>query len=518
MKKNEFFEWIKRFDSEEEKKLKKRTKALVENQRVFIKAVVNKIRIWKDTSKKSRKTFQNLLKGIRQKEGRNFTVGDLTDAISNRLKPFLYRFIITNETEQDELLKYQIIFKAAQKRHFSDAYFYYLDHRENSNQQQSHRSFNYFEEKSDINYLRYFNSEFQKYTFKTTQNYSDFKPEQVLYQTWQDSKTAFLIKHFRLACEILCLQSVVQEEEKQLETIDLSFLNQLFSDNDLSESIALQIYASLYQTFDVGNFENIEILRPIIQKALDNISIFTNEEQTSILILLLNIVGRVKKINPTEEVFSLLEKIAVFGFEKDIFGKEASIEENLYINLFSILQKQPLGKKLRNDFLHLLPTDNDRNWIKTYFDIQDCIENKEYYNTLILLKTLNNHNNFRFTLRKYILQLQCTLELQLKIDDNPNDYFHEQADAASDDRFQEILTNIDNALNYTKYLKKPTKDERQNFMNFVEITTMLFQKQLDTAEITIRLATDKAFAKDWLQKKFKQIKEVKKLKAAKVMI
>ncbi|MFK7948583.1 MAG: hypothetical protein AB8G11_13415 [Saprospiraceae bacterium] len=504
MKKKEFFEWIRLFNDSEKENLIKATKGLVPNQKTFFKDVINKIKKWQTNSIIN---FGDLTTKIEQKEGRNFTRGNFADAIRERLAPFLYRFIITNETTNDKLLKNQVLFKAVQKRHFTDTYYYhYLNEREVANKEQPQKSFDYYHEQSTIDYSRYFNAEFQKYTFKTTQNYTDFKAEEVLLNTWQNNKIAFLIKQYRLACEILCRQSIVKDNESVLNTIDFSYLNQQLTVNQLSESVALDIYSNIYQCFVTADFSDIEPIIPILHKTLDNYTIFTNEEQTSLLILLMNIVGRVKKINPTQTTIDLLEQIAIFGFENNIFGKESAIEENVYINLCDILKKNPLHKKLEKDWLILLPTEDDRIWVTTYLQIQKHIEKKEYYESLCLMQNLNHQNNIYFAFRKYIFQLMCMLELKLEIQKGEKQFHHKQEDIVSMDRFQDVLNNINYALSHTKYLQKPTKEEKEKFLNYVEAITLLYQENPDNDSIKQMLEGDTAmYAKAWLKQKFEII-------------
>lgn len=489
-----FYKWISILSKEEQKHLKKHTQVLNEKYGKFVTSALSRISDWQENRQKETIELENIVATSEQKEGKKYLSHFIKGM--NYLKSFLIDFLVLNQIKKDTVLTQKVLFKNAQERNFTEGYFYHLYQWEKGLEGQNNQSFDFSYNMFSVNYHRFFHPEFQKFKLKSHNNNQDYMPEVVLANSWEYLELFRLIAQTRLACEIEFQKLIVGKNKAILD--NLKELDTDAVQQKVEDSIPLKVYFEIYQWLKKKDFYDISKLQSVIYITIDHIRFFSVEEQYSLLILLNNCIGRMMRHSDENEVLKkMFADVTVIGFQDNIFGKEVDMDINFFLGLYDTVRfvYPDFAVSMKEKHIHKLPTKNDEEWVLTYINVRELMQEKAYYEAILILKELEHHNNYGLTMRKFVLLLQCTYDLQ-------NSTLNlKTEDISGLNSWMQIIENISKTFNTSNYLTKVSTSDRLTFFNFVAVASIFYLKTCSICEIKSIINNNPIFSIPWLNDK-----------------
>lgn len=194
MRKNFFFKWLYKL----EKDGKAISEYLTDTIRIdVIENSITKFNRWRKNGEPQEKSFDRHRNRIKKSFYNNQDIETEIHELNQKMVDFL----IINEHKKAELLKHKTLFDAAKHYNFPKEYFYHLEQRQKFNQKNNLRSLEYWYERFDINYHRFFHPKFTKHKPTAKVNHKSYEAYNVLQESWTDLQKVILIHKIRMACD-----------------------------------------------------------------------------------------------------------------------------------------------------------------------------------------------------------------------------------------------------------------------------------------------------------------------------
>lgn len=495
--KNSFFKWIFHLNAERQRVIQAFRKEGETAENIVVNTY-SKYKSWWKKEKVEEKDFDRHRKSILKRFFDNNQ--DTTTAEIHKLKSNLTNFITINEAENNPLLEQKILFGAAKRLNFQEAYFYHLQKRETLNINTKKQGAKYFLECFEVNYNRYFHPAFEKDKVKIELNNTTYFPEETIQQTWSNLQMFTLTAQMKLACELQVRK--VNYADKFIDSIkkDIDTAKQQIENYPFEVCKAAHIYKEIFDWLQFDNLENIAAFDKTKDKILDNIEIFPEKEQATILILLLNYGSVLYTKNPVESS-RIYHECSEFGFKNNIWAKETAMESSLFMNMFDLTYKNHLdfARKLHTVYIDKI-NETERQWVKDFINARLLFleKGKKYIDALNLVKNLENHRNYGFTLRRHIVILQCQYEIEKALENNVIKWSRKTANLCDDVAMEQTVTNFKKCIYTTQYFDQPSDQIKNAALNFITALFMIKNKTVSTDEVKKYLETNSTYAKDWL--------------------
>jgi hypothetical protein len=507
MQKNFFLKWIYQLEG-------KKTD-IIDHLReiIHVDIVKNSIDKFKNWRKKEggaiEKDFDRHRRGIERKFYPN---GNIAKEIHG-LNQEMVNFLILDEHKTSELLKHKTLFDAANRYNFPTEYFYHLEKRKEINNTQKHRSLDYWYEQFKINYHIFFHPEFIKHKYKTNINYETYESYTVLQNIWSDLQNAILIHKLRVACEIRSWRWLYNDtfEDFNFDEInrDIEQFKKGLKKNDIENTggfdnfNAILIYTELFEWLALDKLEDIEGFSNLKTKVIKNISLFPNDEQVAILIMLINYIITLffqkKRIGAVKKV---LFEVASCGFNERIF-LVTYIDSNLFLNIFDLLQED--YPDFTNDMFSKYSTciiPSEKLFVELFCMARMTAHKEDWYKALEYAEALEHYNNYTFAFRRGILTIEFQYEIKelWRTSYRPN--YLEGKKEIDDEDIKDTCESFYNSLSLTKFHKKPKMEEKVRVLNLIKGVKTLLGRTISIDEVESALAaTPRMMAYDWFKSK-----------------
>jgi hypothetical protein len=506
MQKNFFFKWIYKIEAKKSDVLE------YLRDFVHIKVAENSISKFKNWRKKgnvTEKSFDRHRKSIEKKFYPNGNIAKET----HRLNQEMINFLIIDEHKTSELLKHKTLFDAANRHNFSTEYFYHLEKRKEINNTQKHRSLDYWYEQFKVNYHIFFHPEFIKHKYKTNINYETYESYAVLQNIWSNLQNAILIHKLRVACEIRSWQWLYSDtfEDFNFDEInrDIEQFKKGLKKNDTDDTgnfdnfNAILIYMGLFEWLALEKLEDIEGFNNLKTKVIKNISMFPNDEQVAILIMLINYITKLFFLKKNiVAVKKMLFEVASYGFKERIF-LVTYIDSNLFLNIFDLLQQD--YPDFTNDMLSKYSTciiSNEKLFVELFCMARMAAHEKDWYKALECTEALEHDNNYTFAFRKGILTIEFQYEIKELWRISSRHAYLKGEKEIDDEDIKGTCELFYNSLSLTKFHKKPTLEEKMKVLNFIKGVKLLLEGTMKIDEIDLALkATPQMMAYEWFKSK-----------------
>jgi hypothetical protein len=493
--KNLTFKWITKLNELELRELRKYSKVLSPKLHKFIGNLVSRYYKWnRKEDAESKDDFIDESHDYSEKYFANFAKSMM------KIKQFMIDFLVVNEANKDKLLTEKILFKSAQRKNYSVGYFYHLHEWEKASMNQLNRSFDYEMDMYRVNYYRFFHPEFQKSKQLSHHNNTEYIPEEVLASSWNHLQVFSLIAQTRLACEIEYQKLKVANKGAYLTVIE-DDLNISLVAKYANKNIVLNVYFHIYKWLKNNNFEDVTTLKAIVPITVENIHLFSTEEQVSVLVLLNNCLGRLLRHSKDFETpIKLLSDIAIVGFEQNIFGRQLDLDLNFFLGLIDVIIHT--GDKptefLKNNTKKLI-REKDKDWANIYIKVRKLMQEKKFSEAIVELDTLYYSGEYALVTRRFVLLLQCTYELKQTINSTA---------PVSDIGLTELTTWLKNiktirrTFNESAYTQKASKtNEHIALFNFVRIISVIYLQTHSMYEIEEMIKNEVTYGIPWLKAK-----------------
>jgi hypothetical protein len=494
---NDFFlKWLNYLDKKELRDFRQYATLVLENLGIYVKAVIDRLSKWKNgkTDKKIEK-HSDLIKKIKEKEGDRYLTNITKD--NSTVKKTFVDFLVIKEAQKDAVFKEKILFKSAQKRNFSDGYFYQLLSWEKTLENTT-QSFDFEYDMFQINYFRYFHPEFQKSKPTSTHHKEEYIPKEVLANSWNHIELFRLIAQTRLACEIEYQKWKLEDKTGYLDEVghlDIGLIEQFIPQN-----VALNVYFKIYKWIKTKDFDDLNGLKTTITFAIENIQLFSVEEQMSILLLLNNCIGRTMRFSDKQvQLKIMLTDIAITGFTQDIFGKQTDLDLNFFLGMYDKVSEVNLdfARTIKDIHSQKLPTKSDNSWAIQCINARELMQECKFHEAYLLLKKLDNHSDYSLTTRKFVMLIQCVFEINKQVMSNEVKDIKIKG-VAEEETWMNIIKNIHKTFKHSSYTKNASKTkEHIALFKFAEVASMLFLRTHSLSEI--KNIIHNVHAADWLK-------------------
>ncbi|MFK7947146.1 MAG: hypothetical protein AB8G11_06140 [Saprospiraceae bacterium] len=501
--KNYTFKRIVKLNEFELKELKKHSKTLSPKLHKFIGNLIKRFNVWnKINDNTNEDKFIEQSHVYSTKYFANYAKSMV------KVKQFFTDFLVINEVNEDEVLKEKILFKSAQRKNYSDGYFYHLQEWEKTSNLQVERSFNYEYDMYRVNYYRFFHPAFQKSKLKTRHSSVDYIPEKVLSNSWEHLRLFTLIAQIRLACEIEYQKLKLSDRKDYLDNLEDLDIKLVEKHSD--ENIVLYIYYNIYKWLKVRDFYDFKTFETVVPITIENIQLFSEEEQVSVLMIIYNCIGRMMRYTQnSERLLKMNADIGLEGFRHNIFGKRLDLDLNFFLGFYDILSRTyPESISILYDNIDKLSTSNDKFWARTYINAHKLMKEGDFGNAINDLNQLNHFRNYTLITRKFVLLLKCTYELKLTIHDESNNY-HKRI--TSFETWLNIVKAVDKSLNNSEYMQKISREnEHIALYNFIEIVSAIYLQTYTMHEIDYMIRNKATYGVPWLKAKLKNYSQCPK--------
>lgn len=308
----------------------------------------------------------------------------------------LEEYLILQEVRTNKIKRQEILMSVAKSRRMVKEYFNAMEKQRKRRKKEENRSFEYLHQQFFFTYQDYFHPEIDK----AKKKYKGIAIHSIVKQANKELDLFYWTTKYRLACEMVLRNSNISGLED--DSLELPF----------SEEAApvLYMYQSIYTLFKT---RDSTLYPKVKQKVLTHLSKVNNEEQNSIIILLYNFngmqLGRASNVN---DVYQEMISIAKVGFEHNIFGREYSLGENLFIGFYQIARiiEPNWADILLKKYIPMLSPihqNNTLNFCQAFY----AFENKDFDEALDMLQQIE-YNNFNYLLRARVLLIMCYYELK----------------------------------------------------------------------------------------------------------
>lgn len=406
-------------------------------------------------------------------------------------------FIIKCELKRDKLLKHQLLFKAAERRNFSDTYFRELEIREELNQEKTEKTTAYLFEQYQIEYLRFFRSDVEKNKFKSTIQEVSYEPVKALQNIWKHLQILGLTMKIRMACQLKFWEKGKTDIVlKGYNDTEILYIKTNIKSYTKEEASAAHFYLELFEFLYSGDLNSYYQIKNTFIK---QIKLFSLEEQTSICILLSNhlvyLVGSEKENRAASYIAYLdLSKFAL----THIFSAYNYVSHDLFINFFTTAVKndKQFIKDLLTEHIKIVPPKYSKivKQVCQIFALFDLKGVQNYQAAKVIINNVSSTDP-AFIMRVRVFEIMIEYELQL-------------LDIKNEDNYKTTLLaeNFKRSINDTdglyKLWKTNMKEMNLNFLNAViAIDTYNKEKALEIIE----KAGNNINSKSWLLAKVKNL-------------
>lgn len=497
--KNFFFKWLYHFRTTEKQSLlsllqennqsSDYTEQLIENSYAKFKRWINKNTY---SDKDFERHYNKLSKNIYNEDKTRLDT-DLK-FLANEMESF----IINSEIQDKPKYRHQILFDKAKQVHFNEAYFHHLDALE-ACLTMDIKTADGFYDKFKIQEHRYFHTNFDKDKTKVELNGNYYEPEKFIQTCWENLTKFNLLSQIKMACELRTRKAIFDNDFKNFSAKKILHLKEEILEFQFEDFPEAHIYLELFQWLDFTRLEELETFDQSKNFIISKLHLFSKNEQSLILVYLMNFVGKVYK---TESEISIdwYYQLAKIGFEQ-IWTKEMPVESSLLMNIYDLTyQKYPnFAAKIITDYTIKLSVQ-EKNWMIAFFQARQAFNAKEYVKALKLVKPLIHHKNYGLTLRKYILMLQAKYELYLTLANTPlrTKYL---LNLGSEEAIKETIINLKTYINKSHYFKQPSNVQKKATENFITIIEHLINQTATTDEMKKQLNQHPTYSYTWLAEK-----------------
>jgi hypothetical protein len=321
---------------------------------------------------------------------------------------------------------------------------------------------------------------------------------------------AILIHKLRVACEIRSWRWLYSDTFVDFNFDEINREIEQFRKNidankpdNFDNFKAVFIYIELFEWLALEKLEDIEGFNNLRLKVIENISIFPNDEQVAILIMLINYTAKLFDQKEKIEIIKImLFEVASCGFKGGIFGV-TYLDSNLFLNIFDMLYKDYTD--FTNEMFEkysacIVP--HEKLFVELFCTARIAAHEKDWYKALENATALDHCNNYVFAFRKGVITIEFQYEIRELWETSSRLSYLKGKKRIDGEDVKDTCDTFYNSLSSSKFHKKPTIEEKKRVFNFIEGVKSLIKSNISVDEIkSVLTATPQMMAYEWFKNK-----------------